>query len=168
MKSTDQTSTATAETETIHCLSVRQPFASWIIHGSKWCENRTWKTDHCGPLYIHASTWEPGILPENRDPDKYDFPVPTGAILGCVDLLGCWPVEDVQDAAVRLSDDESLSDAMAWLADNRINFFGWQAVEGPTCWLMTDRKPLAEPIEAKGKLRIWTADVPVEQLEIEK
>ena len=159
------------QTKTIHCLSVRQPFASWIIHGSKWCENRTWKTSHRGSLYIHASSWQTGYTAEQRELFQFSVPdgqspVPTGAIIGCVDLLGCWPVDDIDNACGGLHDDDELEAAMQRLSNEPLNFFGWQTVEGPICWLMADRTPLILPIEAKGKLNVWTAEMPVEQLRL--
>ena len=39
-------------------LSIRQPFADFILAGTKWVENRTWRTQHRGPLWIHASKIE--------------------------------------------------------------------------------------------------------------
>ncbi len=36
-------------------LSIKQPWASLIAHGIKDIENRTWKTNHRGKIYIHAS-----------------------------------------------------------------------------------------------------------------
>ena len=39
----------------IKVLSVRQPWAWLIVCGYKNIENRTWKTDYRGRLYIHAS-----------------------------------------------------------------------------------------------------------------
>lgn len=36
-------------------LSIRQPWAWLIVHGHKPVENRTWRTNHRGPLLIHAS-----------------------------------------------------------------------------------------------------------------
>lgn len=40
--------------KTIKVLSVRQPWAWLIVSGYKNVENRTWKTDHRGELFIHA------------------------------------------------------------------------------------------------------------------
>lgn len=40
--------------ETIACLSVRQPWADLIVAGIKPFENRTWPCAHRGPLLIHA------------------------------------------------------------------------------------------------------------------
>lgn len=36
-------------------LSVRQPYATLIVAGVKKIENRTWRTEHRGRIYIHAS-----------------------------------------------------------------------------------------------------------------
>ena len=35
-------------------LTIRQPWADAIVHGTKRTENRTWKTTHRGPVLIHA------------------------------------------------------------------------------------------------------------------
>jgi len=41
-------------------LSIKQPWASLIAHGVKDIENRTWKTNFRGRIYIHASAkWVP-------------------------------------------------------------------------------------------------------------
>jgi hypothetical protein len=39
----------------LHALSIRQPWASEIILGTKDVENRTWPTKHRGPVLIHAA-----------------------------------------------------------------------------------------------------------------
>lgn len=39
----------------IKVLSVRQPWAWVIVNGFKDVENRNWKSDYRGELYIHAS-----------------------------------------------------------------------------------------------------------------
>ena len=40
-------------------LSIRQPWATLIVTGRKNIENRTWKTDVRGRIYIHASRAKP-------------------------------------------------------------------------------------------------------------
>jgi hypothetical protein len=45
---------ATVDLKTIKCLSVKQPWASLIVHGIKTIENRRWPCKHRGPLLIHA------------------------------------------------------------------------------------------------------------------
>jgi hypothetical protein len=37
-------------------ISIRQPWAWLIVHGSKRIENRTWRTNYRGPILIHASS----------------------------------------------------------------------------------------------------------------
>lgn len=36
-------------------LSIKNPYAYWVINGIKDVENRTWKTDYRGKLLIHVS-----------------------------------------------------------------------------------------------------------------
>jgi hypothetical protein len=97
-------------TETIKVLSVRQPWAYLICAGFKNIENRTWKTDYRGRLYIHAGKsfdWNAlnylewnhlipyeyyrlvhiyfGIKDRRIVRHQEDF----GAIIGSVDLTGC-------------------------------------------------------------------------------
>ena len=143
----------------VSVLSVKQPYASWIVYGSKFCENRTWSTSYRGRLYIHASSWvqENGV---SCDPDSFEYPTPVGCIIGSVDLLGCWSVEMVEEAVCVPPSGQELQSALQTLAREPRNFFGWDGVVGPVCWLMADRKPLAEPVEVKGKLRIWKYRLP--------
>lgn len=70
----------------IPALSVRQPWAHWIIYGlpegCKDIENRSWRTHYRGPLAIHAAK---GIDPE----DETDIApeMVRGSIIGIVDLV---------------------------------------------------------------------------------
>lgn len=36
-------------------LSIRNPISYLVASGAKWVENRTWKTDYRGRIYIHSS-----------------------------------------------------------------------------------------------------------------
>ena len=73
-------------------LSVKEPWASLIIFGSKDTENRVWRTLHRGPIVICASAtldhknstgWEPWYLyHDDRD-------VQPGFALGVVEIVGC-------------------------------------------------------------------------------
>ena len=82
-------------------LSIKQPWASLIAHGIKDIENRTWKTNFRGRIYIHASAKESGSVldlldseqfeewtkylnTKNRIPEK-----PYSAIIGEVDIVDC-------------------------------------------------------------------------------
>ncbi|KSQ21811.1 hypothetical protein APB26_32065 [Pseudomonas aeruginosa] len=82
-------------------LSIRQPWASMIIHLGKDCENRTWKTRFRGRLLIHASQnrsrqeWLSaihfarliGVSLEMLDQWCCFDALPRGGIIGAVDLV---------------------------------------------------------------------------------
>jgi ASCH domain-containing protein len=73
--------------KTYKVLTIRQPWAELIIMGIKPIENRSWKTEHRGPLLIHAGQAYEGTPDiEHKygiDPDALDY----GAIIGRVDLI---------------------------------------------------------------------------------
>jgi hypothetical protein len=58
---------------TVNTLSVKPPYAQLICYGVKPVENRTWKTDYRGPMYIHASR---GAGEYIGFPDLTDYPLP--------------------------------------------------------------------------------------------
>jgi hypothetical protein len=89
--------------KTIPVITIRQPWASSIIHGGKDIENRTWITKYRGPIYIQSSAsirmaemvgWQ-NFVRERKikfpmsflHEDVEDFP--TGGILGIADLVDC-------------------------------------------------------------------------------
>lgn len=109
-------------------LSVANPWAWGIIHGSKRIENRSWRTNHRGTLLIHASKSTrflhdayPGI--ELPDSDAFVF----GALIGTVKVLDCVPLAEVS------------ADPFA---------------SGPWCWILSE--PAAfEPIPWKGQTQLF-------------
>lgn len=105
-------------------LSLRQPYAWLVVNGWKLVENRTWKTNHRGPLLIHAS--QKIDLEAMEDLSSYlrsmgeEPPASlhwTGGIVGMVDLVDC------QTGPDRLNHDQ-LQDytpgCIAWVLDNAI------------------------------------------------
>jgi hypothetical protein len=74
-------------------LSIRQPWAWLIINGGKDIENRTWRTTHRGPFWVHAAlkpdraAWETmteaGIYIPPMDQLKY------GGIIGRAEIVDC-------------------------------------------------------------------------------
>lgn len=80
-------------------LSIKQPWASLIAHGIKDIENRTWKTNFRGRIYIHASAKRAGItiplltteqcncIKDNNWSDSKEEV--TSAIIGEVDIIDC-------------------------------------------------------------------------------
>lgn len=88
-------------------LSIRNPWASLILHGGKDIENRTWHTRQRGTVLIHASKgmtraeWldaitfaSPMIFRKKFDvathDDLFSFKAqPRGGIVGAVDIVDC-------------------------------------------------------------------------------
>ena len=88
------------------CLSIRQPHAWAIIMGAKDIENRSWKSNYCGRLYIHAGMSERNEtvvedvtarvakhlrIPVSAAREAYRVhrEVGLGAIIGSVHMVGC-------------------------------------------------------------------------------
>ncbi len=80
------------------CLSLWQPWASWMAWGVKHIETRSWGTSYRGPLLIHAAKTEKGCAEFFNTPEllalwqKYDKgpdDLPFGAIIGMVELVDC-------------------------------------------------------------------------------
>ena len=82
-------------------ISIKQPFASLIAYGIKDIENRTWKTNYRGKVYIHASAKQAGSYDELLNDlqkiefkEKYDRVTLRkqhhfSAIIGEVDIVDC-------------------------------------------------------------------------------
>jgi hypothetical protein len=65
----------TKELESLRTLSLRQPWGL-VVNGYKDIENRSWRTNHRGPLLIHASStnstlltgdWNDAVLSRSRE-----------------------------------------------------------------------------------------------------
>lgn len=119
-------------------LSVRQPWPFAIFHGGKDVENRPRRSHHRGPLLIHSSA---SITREEAE-DFRDFindrglrgswcagrnamELPTGVILGVVDMVDCVEASD-----------------SPWFMGK----FGY---------VLANPRPFATPIAAKGALGFW-------------
>lgn len=115
----------------VKVLSVRQPWASLIVSGHKDIENRNWRTNYRGRLYIHASQGFRKSNIENHNDFAKRFDLKNycfGFIIGYVDLIDC--------------------------IESRPAFNPWADVDSKFYWLLKDAKTI-KPIEAKGKLQIW-------------
>lgn len=64
-------------------MTIRQPWAEWIIAGEKDVENRTWSTSHRGLLGIHAGRSVAALREMGLDPAGFVL----GALVGVVELV---------------------------------------------------------------------------------
>lgn len=86
------------------CLSIHQPYASFLVAGIKKHEGRNWYSSHRGRLWIHATSTSPtdAEIKHLKDfyqglyENKFDFPtnLPTGCLVGYVDLKNVLPQEE--------------------------------------------------------------------------
>lgn len=74
-------------------LTIKQPWASLIIHGGKDIENRDWRTHHRGPVLIHASMNPDTTITERDLMRRFGIGLPryrpNGGIIGIVDIVDC-------------------------------------------------------------------------------
>jgi hypothetical protein len=131
----------------IRVLSIRQPHADHVIFGTKWCENRTWRTHYHGELFIHASRWDGPS--DQQTPGNGEV----SSIIGSVRLVDVVGDRDqgVTDAEVhKVAKSHGLSTKRECMAH----------VSGPVCWILTEAKPLKDPVPCKGQLGVFTRAVP--------
>lgn len=79
-------------------LTIKQPWASLIVEGIKDIENRTWKTNYRGKIYVHCSK-ATNFNVQMTDPQTiagipvlkqaFHGTMAFGAIIGEVDIIDC-------------------------------------------------------------------------------
>lgn len=146
-------------------ITIKQPWASLIVEGKKDIENRTWKTNFRGRVLIHA-----GVTIDNNAVDKIscfdgelarkvwfdinDNKMPTGAIIGSVEIVDCvvnHPSKWAQHKAI---------------VKRKINGKN-KMVEVPVYnWVLANPILFLEPIPAKGKLSFWDSPIVSFQTEL--
>jgi activating signal cointegrator 1 len=128
----------------IKAISLWQPWASLWLSPNKLHETRHWATPHLGPLLVHAAKkFVKDVDSELEDILSSEFgghwgmDLPTGALLGMVDLVDCMPTDKIyRDDHCDLTSDERTDMACGDFAEGR---FGWK--RGPVYSIF--RKPVA-------------------------
>lgn len=95
--------TTTQTATKIRALTIRQPWASLVVSGTKDVENRTWKTSYRGTLLIHAGA-------NRKDPNR---DLPRSAIIGTVEFVDC-----VTDSTSEWAE----ADNYHWILANPVEF----------------------------------------------
>ena len=126
----------------VKVLTVKQPWASLIVHGIKAIENRSWRTNFRGRVLIHSSakgdTAKFGCLQPNQRLKVLNTPMsrvgfndlPFGSIIGSVEIVDC-----VQNHPSIWAD------------------------KGVYHWILANPVLFEKPIEnVKGKLGLWNYD----------
>lgn len=131
-------------------LSIKQPWASLIAEGIKDIENRTWKTNFRGRIYIHASSPRKFEIALTDDQTHGALPVlekafkgelPFGAIIGEVDIVDC------------VINHPSIWAEKSKLSSSWNNFCKNKPIWN---WVLANPVMYDEPIlNVKGKLSLW-------------
>ncbi len=127
-------------------LSVRQPWASLLLTGEDWCENRSWNTKYRGPLWIHASSKIESGECNLWGIDKKQLT--TSAILGCVELIDVFHVDELPKRLKPIAQQYELNQEV-----------GASFVVGDFCWIVVNPQVLVSPIPCHGKLNLWKKEV---------
>ena len=126
----------------VKVLTVKQPWASLIVHGIKDIENRSWQTNFRGRVLIHSSAKGDiakfGCLQPSQRLKVLNTPMsrigfnylPFGSIIGSVEIVDC-----VQNHPSIWAD------------------------KGVSHWVLTNPVLFEKPIEnVRGKLGLWNYD----------
>lgn len=115
----------------MRAISIHQPWASYVVEGKKRYETRSWPTKIRGKVAIHAA--------KIRN-TEYEEGKPLGAIIGTVEIIGCYPVEILRDT---LSEEEI---RRGDFSDGR---YAWE-LSHPVC--------LETPLLTRGYQGFWNLD----------
>lgn len=135
----------------MRALTVRQPWAWAIVHGGKNVENRDWKPRVApeGRIAIHAAARDAGdyawpFVAERTEPFALTADLVRGAIVGTAELA------DIHQGS---------SSARGWCKRPECAIWGMAAAYH---WVLTDARPLVEPIPCRGSLGLWALPASLE------
>ena len=115
-------------------LTIKQPYASWIVNGYKEYEFRSWKTNYQGKILIHA-----GLSKEKDKMKDYDLDYPLGCIIGEATIIDCIQVNEDLDNKLR-----QINPII--YGNNHIGMYAWK---------LGNVIKYDKPIYIKGKLGLW-------------
>jgi hypothetical protein len=147
----------------LKAITLWQPWASLIVTGAKKIETRSWSTRYRGPLAIHAAqTWnneldalmsywhiQGGLAPLKGQPLDLKFEtwagvhgedLPKGCIIAICDLIDCRPAGEFMVKEIEIEKN---------FGDFTPGRFGW---------ILSNVRPLENPIYIKGSQGLWNWD----------
>ena len=135
-------------------ISLQNPWAQLVVSGFKTVEAKTWTTDYRGELLICSKARSDkslekavlDVIEEETDLafEQSEFFV-IGAVLGKVLLVDSRPLteDDLEES---------------WMDPAEL-----EAAETPLyAWVFDNAEPIAEPIEVKGKPRLFDVELPAD------
>lgn len=121
-------------------LTLREPWASLVLSGSKTIETRSWQTRYRGEILIHAAVRRADARMDEltalvRGPLNY------GLIIARCELTGCALIDEAYARRLALSDP--------------INYMCGDFTPGRYAWTLENVRALARPVPARGHLGLW-------------
>lgn len=163
----------------IYCLSVQQPFADFLFV-NKWAENRSWKTNYRGEIWIHSSKIATEVVADYLK-DGIDLAkksrtgLMTGVILGRANLVECVTREELltvaPDEYLELIEEErpepTENSERLGLMLQCLHPETWLHVaKSDFVWILAEQQMLEQPIPYSGRQGIWRAAVPKDSLQL--
>ncbi len=119
-------------------ITIKEPWASLIVHGFKKYEFRNWKTNYRGKILIHA-----GLSKENIDKfSDYNLDISSGEIIGEAVITDCILVS-------KEFDDELRKINSLVYENNHVGLYAFK---------LENVKKYDKRIKIKGKLGLWNFD----------
>lgn len=124
-------------------LSLTEPYATLIKNGKKKIENRSFKTNYRGELYIHASS--------TKIPKEWKNNKELMSLVNNCDLNFGYIICKCKLVDCIYMDEEFLDK----IKKNKLEFICGDYRIGRYAWILEDIEVLDTPLFAKGKLGIW-------------
>ncbi len=158
-------------------LTIRQPWASLVALGVKTIETRSWSTKYRGPLAIHAGKhlidndeyylWHRALdkngITNALDRWAYGAVVSTCELVDVVPIIE-FPSHIPYDVSIWIEVDGprlTLQETLGHFTDISDQLPYGDFSPGRFAWILSDIKPLAVPIPAKGKQGLWELEMEV-------
>lgn len=126
-------------------LTIQEPYATFIMHGMKKIETRSWKTKYRGEIYIHAGKSKKFLkrIHNNKVLKLLEnIGLNYGNIICKAELIDCvYMTKDFIDKVK---------------TENNYEYILGEYAVGRYAWILQNVQEIDQKIHAKGKLNIWT------------
>jgi activating signal cointegrator 1 len=139
-------------------LTISQPFASLIVSGAKFIENRGWPTNYRGELAIHAGKGTQYL-------DKSELlAYPTSCVVAVSKLAACVSLELIRTKAHSAERGIKIpGTSRTW-----VEACEHPHAEGPWCWILEDIRAVFH-VPMRGKQGLWACgQIPVKDVADDK
>ena len=123
-------------------LSIRQPWAAYVVSCYKTIELRTWTTDYNGWIWIHAGKLTDDVAMDlfELSPERFR----RGGLVGIAHLVACQPIATPAE----------------WYALRNEHRSPGRFAGGVHGWRFDDAVALRDKIDLRGDLKLFRLDFP--------